>query len=127
MKPDKPLKDCFLCSICKEAPGFMPPWDSWIPGSQDVRREVTQPLMCKRCIKAFARVKSHSGAHVEGLHVMLAWAAKRAREAEHKRMTDKLNAANYNVEVLQRKVFNLNRLIESKEILCRNQTNAQSV
>lgn len=99
MKPDKPLKDCFLCSICKEAPGFLPPWDSWVPGSQDVRSEIMQPLMCKRCIKAFARVKSHSGAHVEGLHAMLAWAAKRARDAEHRRMTDKVNGLELKLRV----------------------------
>lgn len=121
MNTDKPLKDCFLCSICKEAPGFLPPWDSWVQGSQDVRSEITQPLMCKKCIKAFARVKSHSGAHVEGLHVMLAWAAKRARDAEHRRTSDMINLLAYERDTYKRKADRLNKLIESKEVLCQEQ------
>jgi hypothetical protein len=64
--------------------------------------------MCKRCIKAFARVKSHSGAHVEGLHTMLAWAAKRAREAEHRRMADKVNVLEYK---LQKEIATTNGII----------------
>jgi len=73
-----------LCCICLEAPGKIPPWE------MDDKNNPKQPLMCPKCIGAFARVKSHSGAYVQGLLEMLAWASKRARDAEHKRMADKV-------------------------------------
>jgi len=73
-----------LCCICLEAPGKIPPWE------MDDKNNPKQPLMCPKCIGAFARVKSHSGAYVQGLLEMLAWASKRARDAEHKRMAGKV-------------------------------------
>ena len=35
---------------------------------------------------------------------VLDWVAKRARAAENRRMADKLNVANYKLEILQRQV-----------------------
>ena len=119
MKEDKPLEDCFKCCICLDAPGFMPNWGHWSPGAND-QSNFVQPLVCKRCTKAFdswrSRVTNSPIDKMSMLEIM-AWVSKHARDAEHRRMSNDANAMRYELENLRLKVANLNRLMASKEEL----------
>jgi hypothetical protein len=90
MNTDKPLRDCHKCCICKDAAGFMPVWDHWILKEYDIKGKVEQPLMCKRCQRAFANMRGRTSTQENATHEMLAWAARVSRKAEHKRMAYKV-------------------------------------
>jgi len=101
MKEDKPLKDCFKCCVCLDAAGFMPNWAHYTPRDTDEKNNITYPLLCKRCDRAFTAWR---GKENRAMLDVLDWVAKRARAAENRRMADKLNVANYKLEILQRQV-----------------------
>lgn len=88
----KPLKDCFKCCVCQNDAGFVPNWAPYTWEGFTDKKARKQPLICKRCDKAFVRWRG-KGAY--STLDILAWASKRAREAEHRRMADKVNGLEY--------------------------------
>jgi hypothetical protein len=86
------MKDCFKCCVCQNDAGFVPNWAKYVPGGFADKTNITQPLLCKRCNMAFVR---WSGTDKRSTLDILAWASKRAREAEHRRMADKVNGLEY--------------------------------
>jgi len=94
---EKPLKDCFKCCVCLDTPGFVPCWIPYTPGATD-RSNFTQPLLCKRCTKAFETWRNRIvsiGNREAYLFDVIVWASKRAREVEHRRMSDNVKELEY--------------------------------
>jgi hypothetical protein len=114
---DKPLRDCHKCCICKDAAGFMPVWDHWIPKEYDIKGKVEQPLMCKRCQRAFAHMRGRTSTQENATHEMLAWAARVSRKAENRRQSDRINLLTYECDKQKRRADRLERLLSSAEEL----------
>lgn len=109
---EKPLADEFKCCVCLERTGKVPNWCTYTNPELLDKDNFKQPLLCDTCDKSLTNYKRNGRVH-DNLS-MIAWAARRAREFEHDRMTSKITELAYKNS---QAVRNLNRLIESKEIL----------
>lgn len=109
---EKPLADEFKCCVCLERAGKVPNWCTYTDSETLDKDNFKQPLLCDTCDKSLTNYK-RNGRVYDNLS-MIAWASRRAREFEHRRMADKVNDLVYKNSQAMR---NLNRLIESKEAL----------
>jgi hypothetical protein len=76
------MKDCFKCCICHDVAGFISILGKTEPGDFDVKDDIKCPVICKRCERSFIHWSTTNKHATLGL---LAWAAKRSRDAQKRR------------------------------------------